>query len=116
MKSFKIILEHNVDQETAIEKIKQLKILGKWKFDSKIANPLLTHEIKFIEEYSFSYIRLEVSSYLMDIKIKIDEKFIEIEGNALHMVREFSNAIQSAFVEALNLIFVKKTGEIKEGE
>jgi hypothetical protein len=44
----------------------------------------------------------------MDINIKIDEKFIEIEGSSLLMVSDFSNAIQVAFANALNKLFVQK--------
>lgn len=142
MKNFQIILEHKTDQENAFEKLKQLKSLGNWNFVSKDINFVflkkdnkelssekeeektklisIPHQIDFITEIFSTkdktfYFKVETSSYFMDIQIKIDEKFIKIEGSSLHMVKKFSDAIKSAFEEVLNILFVKKIEEIKEG-
>lgn len=113
MKTFKFILEHKLTKDKAIKRLKKIKKLNVWSFDLIQNEKSSTkHDIFFLQEdytqKNLLLIKVKVSSFVMDINIKIDEKFIEIEGSSLLMVSDFSNAIQVAFANALNKLFVQK--------
>lgn len=113
MKNFKFSLEHELEEDEVIKRLKKIKQLNVWSFDLKQNEESSTkHDIFFLQEdytqKNLLLIKVEVSSFVMDINIKIDERFIEIEGNSLLMVSDFSNAIQVAFANALNKLFVQK--------